>query len=359
MFTLIVFLVVIAILVLSHEFGHFIVAKMRGIRVDEFGFGFPPRVIGKKFGETVYSLNLLPFGGFVKIYGEDALEESADPRNFSSRSIATRFWIIFAGVAMNFLVAYFLFSIGHAVGLPTAVDDDTRAGASDIRVQIVEVVAGSPAAQAGLLPGDTIAALQYAGERVRVTTSAEVQTFVAAHVSEEITVELTRGAEMRLVALVPRRNPPPGEGALGSAMIRVGIVAAPWYRAPWEGAKTTLYTTLAVGQGLFTFFKNLATGNVIGEVAGPVGIARVAGDAGRLGFVYLLQLTALLSVNLGILNLLPIPALDGGRILFLLIEKIRGTPVSARISQLTHAIGFAVLILLMLFITYRDIVKIL
>lgn len=358
MFTFLIFLIVIAALVLSHEFGHFIVAKMKGVRVDEFGFGFPPRIAGIRFGETLYSLNLLPFGGFVRIYGEDATEESDDARNFSSRSIGVRFLIIVAGIGMNMLLAWVLFTVGHLVGLPTAVDEATE-NARNIAVQIVEVSAGSPAAEAGILPGDAIRALHTGAGEVRVTDIDEVQTFINAHRGEEITMRITRGREELMPIVIPRVNPPNGEGALGIAMVKTAIVSAPWYLAPWEGLKTTLRTTAAVASGLLLFFSNLIVGTVMGDIAGPVGIAQIAGQAGRLGLIYVLQLTAMLSINLAILNLLLIPALDGGRIFFLLIEKIRGVPVSARISQLTHMLGFVALIALMLLITYRDVAKLL
>jgi len=355
--TVIIFFIVIAILILSHEFGHFFFAKMRGVRVDEFGFGFPPRLFSKKIGETLYSFNLLPFGGFVRIFGED--EATADPRSFSSRSIHERFWILFAGVLMNFILAYLLFTVGHILGLPAIVDGAEFSRARDVKVQIIEVAAESPADMAEIQVGDSIVQLSDGTETIVVQDTEEVQAFINARRGQELSFGLVRGEQARTVALTPRRDPPAGEGAIGIAMVKVGIVAAPWYLAPWEGAKTTFNMTIATARGLASFFGNLLTGTIVGDIAGPVGIARIAGEASRLGFIYLLQLTALLSINLAILNILPIPALDGGRILFLIIEKVRGVPVNARISQMVHAAGFVLLIALMLFITYRDIVKIL
>lgn len=360
MLTVLIFLIVIAVLILSHELGHFLFAKARNIRVDEFGFGFPPRLLGKKFGETTYSLNLLPFGGFVKIWGEDEIEKTSDPRNFSSRSIRDRFWIIFAGVLFNMILAYLLFTFGHVLGLPTLVNGASPERVRDVQVQVIEIAPGSPADGAGVRAGDRILRLEDGENFLIVEEVEEVQVFINERRGREIILTVMFGEEgMRSIILVPRENPPAGEGAVGIAMVKSGIVSVPWYQAPWEGLKTTVETTIATARGLALFFGNLVRGTFIGDVAGPIGIARIAGDAHALGFIYLLQLTAVLSINLALLNILPIPALDGGRILFLIIEKIRGTPVSPRVSQMVHAAGFVALIFLMLIITYRDIVKVL
>lgn len=359
MITFLVFIAVLAVLVLSHEFGHFIFAKVRGVRVDEFGFGFPPRIFGMKFGETLYSINLLPFGGFVKIYGEDATEAAADPRNFASRSFSDRFWIIFAGVLMNIILAYVLFTLGHILGLPSVVDDSNAAFARDAVVRIVEVVPGSPAETSGIKLGDAIRKLSYGTETQNAESIQQVQDFIKAHTGKEIMFTIERDQAEFVLSVTPRENPAPGEGAVGIAMLRTGVVKTPIWKAPWEGLKTTYYATRGVGEGLLLFFGNLFRGIFMEEVSGPVGIAQAAGQASRLGFIYLLHLTALISVNLALLNLLPIPALDGGRIFFLIIEKIRGTPLNMRVTQMVHAAGFVALIALMLIITYRDITKLL
>lgn len=362
MFTILIFFVMLLVLILSHEFGHFVFAKMRGIRVDEFGFGFPPRLVGKQYGETLYSLNALPFGGFVRIWGEDETGEAAsDPRNFSSRSVGQRFWIIAAGVLMNVWLAYLLFVFGHIIGLPTVVTEDTRGAVRDIKVAIVEIAPGSPAASVGLQVGDTIESFaETDGTGVQTPRAvAGVQTFIRAHQGRPLVLGIRRGDQILSLRVTPRTSAPEGQGLLGIAMFETGTVSVPWYMAPWEAAKTTYYVTRDTVSGLAYFFGNLFHGTVVGDVAGPVGIARYAGEAGRMGFVYVLRLMALLSINLAVLNVLPVPALDGGRILFLLIEKIKGSPVPARVSYLVHAAGFVVLILLMVFITYRDIVKLL
>ena len=356
MFTLLIFLIVIAVLVLSHEFGHFIVAKWKGMRVDEFGFGFPPRLFGKQFGETFYSLNLLPFGGFVKIWGEDDVEGVNDSRNFASRSAWDRFLVLVAGVGMNFVLAYVLFTIGHGVGIPSVVG--AGEGARDAVVRVADVISGSPAAEAGVEAGDSILALISSTETMQVLEIEQVQNFVKTHAGSMVTMVVGRaGGETRL-SVTLRETAPQGEGFLGIAMVKVGIVQTLWYRAPWEGLLTTISTTKFVVEGLAFFFANIFTSDIASSVAGPVGIAQVAGEAGALGFVYLLQLVAVLSINLAVLNILPIPALDGGRVLFLIIEKLRGKPVEMRISQFAHTAGFVVLIFLMLVVTYFDLTRI-
>src|SRR3989344_859807 len=348
--TIFIFFIVLLVLILSHEFGHFIFAKVRGVRVDEFGFGFPPRLFGKQFGETTYTFNALPFGGFVRIYGEDATEASHDPRSFAARSARDRFWIIFAGVLMNMFLAYGLFTLMQGIGMPDVVG-----------VKIAEVVAGSPADRSGLQVGDKIfSVLTAEGEEV-IKTPEEVQTIIEAHKGRDITFKILRGDEYILKGVFPRINPPAGEGAVGIAMEpEIGVVRSPWYRAPWDGLKTTYLVTVATVKGLAQFFGGLFVWDraVLDQVSGPVGIAKITGEASRLGLIYLLQIVALLSINLAVLNVLPFPALDGGRILFLIIEMLKGSPVNAQVSQMVHLVGFVFLIGLMLVITYRDIARI-
>lgn len=358
MFTFVVFLAVIAVLVLSHEFGHFVVAKWKGMRVDEFGFGFPPRLFGKQFGETLYSINLLPFGGFVRIWGEDETGkgDEFDMRNFASHGAWDRFLVLIAGVAMNLILAYVLLTIGHGIGIPSAVGAGEHARNAVVRV--VEVVPGSPAQEAGMMLGDAIIELESPSETMRIEEVANVQEFVKRHAGEKVVVVVGRSDGERRLAVALREEAPAGEGLLGIAMAKIGIVRTPWYRAPWEGLKTTIYTTKAVAGGLASFFANIFSSDIAESVAGPVGIAQIAGEATRLGFVYLLQLVAVLSINLAILNVLPIPALDGGRIFFLVIEKLRGAPISMRVSQFAHTAGFIVLVFLMLVVTYFDLTRI-
>ncbi|OGZ42143.1 MAG: hypothetical protein A3C80_01875 [Candidatus Ryanbacteria bacterium RIFCSPHIGHO2_02_FULL_45_43] len=358
LFAVFLFLVVFSLLVLTHEFGHFIVAKKSGVQVEEFGFGFPPRLFGVKKGETLYSLNLLPLGGFVRLEGEEDI--AGGPRSFAAQSAGKRSFIIVAGVVANVITAFMLFSLVHWLGSPIIIQDDTPlpAGVRDIVVRVVEVFPHSPAAEHGLMFGDVIYAFSAKDQRVFIHSMKQVQDFIDAHKGEEITVVIKRGKEIENVLIVPRENPPQGEGAIGIAMLQTGLVSAPWYEALFLGLKTTLVSLGAIVRFLGTFFLSLFGGSPIdGGIAGPVGIATIVVDTERLGLSYLFQLVALLSVNLAVLNVLPIPALDGGRLFFILIEKIRGAPLAPHIPRIIHSIGFIVLIGLLLIVTYWDVVR--
>ena len=355
--TILLFIAILGILILVHEFGHFFAAKKAGAKVEEFGFGFPPRIWGVKRGETLYSINLLPIGGFVKIYGEDG-EERKDPRSFSSRSILTRSLIIVAGVVMNMLLAVVLFSAGHFVGLPQVLNEESPlAGVKNIRVRVAEVVKDSPAELAAIQVGDTIVELHFNDEKLTgVRTIASVQNFITAHHSETITLVVERAGESISKELIPRENPPEGEGAVGIAMVRTGEISYPFYLAPLKGIESTFFVTVGTLRAFGGIVADLVTtGSLRGELSGPVGIAVLTGQVQKMGFIFLLQFMALISVNLAIINALPFPALDGGRLFFLGIEKIRGKPVNQKYEKIAHTIGFALLILLMIVVTFRDI----
>lgn len=351
------FIIILAVLILSHEFGHFIVAKKSGIRVDEFGFGFPPRIFKIQKGETTYSLNLIPFGGFVKIHGEDGSttlttggNDKDDARSFASKSISIRAAVIIAGVIFNLILAWVLISGGLMVGLPSSASGLPASSAiSDVKIMIVQVVKDSPAEQAGLKAGDAV---------VEFSTIAELQKFIDENKGREIEIKYQRGQEFAYAKLTPRASPPDGEGATGIALDEVGMLRLPWHRALWEGLKMTCLLTAAVATGIFYFIADAFRGAVgFEEISGPVGIVGMASSASALGFIYLLSFAASLSVHLAVLNIIPFPALDGGRLLFLLIEKIKGSPVNPRVGGMVHGIGMALLLLLMVIITYKDILK--
>jgi len=357
--TIIVFILVIGLLIFVHEFGHFITAKKAGLKVEEFGFGFPPRVFGLKKGETIYSLNLLPIGGFVKIYGEegrpDKEPEQESQRAFYNKPVRTRALILVAGVTMNLILAAFLFSLGYWLGLPSAIDD--QAVNPGAKAQIVQVAPNSPAGQAEIKMGDIVKQLAINGEQLTIDRVGQIQEFVSAHGGEEITLVIQRGDEILEKTLVPRVNPPAEEGPLGVALVRTAIVSYPWYRAIPKGIVGTGYLIWAVAAAFGNLFWGLlTTGQSTEEIAGPVGIFVLTGQVVEYGFIYILQFAITLSVILAIINILPFPALDGGRLLFLAIEKIKGSPVNQKIERVTHLVGFAILILLMVVVTWRDVV---
>lgn len=352
------FFLILALLVFSHEFGHFLFAKFSGVKVEEFGFGFPPRLLGIRRGETLYSLNILPFGGFVKIFGEDNTEK-LDDRSFAGLSMRARAAIIGAGVFFNILLAWALFSVGFVVGVPTLIaDGDTTTLLEQNEVRILAVQSDTPAFMSGLEAGDQLVRIGAGGEYFEVKTIARVQQFIKAHAGAPISIYVQRGGERRTVTAVPSIQPEEGKGALGITMGVIGIERASWYRAPIRGLRATIASVGVLGKALAGFFAKLTTGRAfLDNVAGPLGIAMLIEDTSRFGIVFLIQLVALLSVNLALINLMPFPGLDGGRLFFLLIEFVRGSPINQQVHRYAHTAGFILLLLLMLMITYHDIAR--
>ncbi|MBU6414820.1 M50 family metallopeptidase [Patescibacteria group bacterium] len=360
MLTAIVFIVALGILVLVHEFGHFWVARKFGIRVEEFGFGFPPRLAEITKHGVRYSFNLLPLGGFVKIFGEQGEEEN-NPFSFASRPAWQRFSVLVAGVLMNVLLAWFLFSLVAGIGTPTAVDSPAdAAGVQNLRVAIVGVAPQSPADHAGLRFGDAILRLGTPDntEALSSITVDGVQKFTDAHAGKEILITVLRGKEEKNFLVLARKNPSQNEGAMGIMLSWVGIARSSWFAAPVEGLKHLWSSFLETVLGLYYLFYDLfTTGRFQGDISGPVGIFMLSGEVWTLGISYFLQLIGILSLNLAILNALPFPALDGGRMFFLAIEKIKGSKVDQSVEHAIHTVGFILLIMLMVAITYRDIAR--
>ncbi|PIZ56853.1 RIP metalloprotease RseP [bacterium (Candidatus Torokbacteria) CG_4_10_14_0_2_um_filter_35_8] len=358
--TIITFIIILSILILAHEIGHFFVAKKMGMKIEEFGLGYPPRVYGVKKGGVVYSLNLIPFGGFVKILGEENEDKAKeDPRSFQNRPWSARALTISAGVLMNFALAVVLLSIGFNIGIPAILDEKVLAETST-RIKNKEVIIsyvnkGSPAEKVGLQVRDTIIAID--GEKAN--NISEIIEKIKERQGAEISLEIKRRKTNLTKKITPRTDPPEGEGALGVGLAKIGIVSYPWYLALWKGAEATFFTFLAILTGFWQLIKGVFIPQAVPlEVAGPVGIAVLTGRAIDQGWIYVLQLTAILSINLGIINFFPIPALDGGRFFFLLLEKIRkGKKVNVNLETLAHQVGFYALIILLAFVTFRDIFK--
>lgn len=343
--TVLIFLVVIVLLVVSHELGHFFAAKFFGIRVDEFGIGIPPKIFGVQRGETLYTLNALPFGGFVRIFGEES--DVDDPRSFSAKGFWPRTFIVAAGVIANLVVAYVIFSFIAWYGTPR------------YSVMIGDVAPGSPAAIAEFHKGDIVKSFDATTDSH--FTIEDFQAYINNTRGKEISITLEREGAERVVRIVPRVSPPAGEGALGVGLglKESGVDRSPWYRAPIDGAVVTANTLSEFIKGLWFFFQQLFTkGQAPGQVVGPVGIAVIAGDSFRAGARFFLNLIALLSLNLALINILPIPALDGGRILFFVIEKITGRSIPARIANAIHSVFLLLLLGLLFWVTYQDILHI-
>lgn len=364
MSTFILLFIFLSLLILAHEWGHFFSARKLGVKVEEFGFGFPPRIYSRVKSGVRYSLNLLPLGGFVKIFGEQG-EGEGERNSFISRPVWQRFIILAAGVAMNFVLAWVFFSFGAAFGLPQ-IDNDDGNGLNKTPVSIIGLAPNSPAEKAGLKAGDQVLEMKVfrkgsptAEVSLRIESEQDIQSFVDAYRGEEVILNIKRGNGVQEIKVIPRVVAPEGEGALGVILGRVILKRAPWYLAPWEGLKTLGTSIVVIVQSLATVLGDLIfQGRTSASFSGPVGIFFFAQDSRALGLSYFMQFIGIISVNLAILNFLPIPALDGGRILFLLIEKIRGRRMNLRTEGLIHTIGFVTLIFLMVLVTYKDVVRI-
>ena len=346
--------IAIAVLILAHELGHFYSARWLRVKVEEFGFGFPPRIFSKVKKGIRYSINAIPFGGFVKIFGENG-EGKDSPESFTSRPAWQRLFILGAGVLMNVALAWILFSVVAGIGVPQLADDaDTH-----IPVSIINVSPHSPAAEKDLRFGDQILEMRSGDLSLRVEKEKDVSDFVDGFRGEEVIIVVRRAGFVREITVTPRVHAPAGEGPLGISMGRLTTERVAWYLAPVAGIKILWQTLAATIGGLwFILYQTIRHGGADVSVSGPVGIYFFGRDVQGLGLSYILQFIAMLSVNLAVLNVLPIPALDGGRIFFVLIEKLRGSRISPAFEARAHAIGFAFLILLMGAVTYKDIVNI-
>ncbi len=370
--TIVIFVAILSLLVFVHELGHFIFAKRAGMGVHEFGFGFPPRVVGlqKQNGkwrlvwgkkglaepsadsdQTVYSINAIPLGGFVKIMGEDN-DEAADPRSFTNKSFLARFATLFAGVGMNIIAAWVILSIGFMIGLPVALNglDEVPQGANFTEQQILigAVRAGSAAEKYNLKESDIILSV----DEQQFTEIEKLQQYIKSKAGQSINFEVKRINEVVSTNVVTEVQNDPEKGVVGIGLAYYGKMQFQPHIALWQGAKTTVNQLVAIFNGIAKIF---TSEDGVKGVGGPVKIAQLTGQVADLGILPLLQFTAFLSLNLAILNSLPFPALDGGRMLFLIIEKLRGKPNNQSVEQYANAIGFMLLLLLMVVITVRDV----
>ncbi len=372
--TIIVFVLVLSLLVFVHEFGHYFSARRLGVKSEEFGFGFPPRIFGiyknkegkwtKVWGnkkvednsDTIYSINSIIVGGFVKIKGQDG-EDKEMSDSFSSKKIWKRAVILASGVFMNIVLALVIISAGFMIGFPQSVDlDNLPAGAKvkNSQVKIAQVLNDSPALEAGLKSSDVIVGIE--GQTVR--SSDDVVKFIEEDQDNNILLTINRSNEIKEFNIVPKVQDG-DKKIIGIAFSDTATISYTWYQSLWEGVKMTGQLLWAIVYAFYDLIRNLIIGQgATVEVAGPIGIADLTGQMVQMGFIYLLQFTALLSLNLAIINILPFPALDGGRLLFLLIEKIKGKPVKQEVEAVFHNIGFILLMALVVWVTFKDIINI-
>ncbi|MFC1711302.1 RIP metalloprotease [Patescibacteria group bacterium] len=346
---LIIFLIVLSILVFIHEFGHFIAAKKNGIKVEEFGFGYPPRLWGKQIGETLYSINWIPFGGFVRIFGQEshsAKDISVKDKNraFFAKSKKARALVLVAGALGNFLLGILCFALIYSkIGIPEKLDYVKIAGVTD----------NSPAKNAGLKEGDKVLAVN--GKKT--ISLSEFIPILEQEKGKEIVLQTQRGDFSVLV----RENPPENEGRLGVIITDIEKKFYPWWQMPfrgmWEGTKEALSWGLMIFLGLGYSIKQIFLG-VAPEVAGPIGIYQLTTTAAKQGILELIQFVGILSVNLAVINMLPIPAFDGGHLVFLLFGDFLGKKRKDKVEHGINIAGFVIIISLMVLLTANDLIRI-
>ncbi len=345
--TFILALIVFGLIIFVHEFGHYFLAKLSGVRVEEFSLGMGPKLISKQWGETLYSLRVFPLGGFCKMSGETPGEdefpgEIKDPKRFDQKSVWARISVIIAGPIMNFVLAAFIFvMIFTFLGVP-----------KDYTTSIGNVVADGPAAVAGLQVDDEI--VQINGKPVE--TWSEMVKVIHDNPGKTLDLTIKRGDSAIDVQVTPYLDQQNNVGMIGimpktPVWEKIGLI---------EGIKEGVYHTYEFTVLTINGLLQLITGKLsTNEIAGPVGIVKMIDESARYGIVYLANLTALISISIGLFNLIPIPALDGSRLLFLLVEAVRGKPVNPAKENFVHLVGFFLLMLLMVLVTYKDVIKLL
>lgn len=340
--TIVAGLVVLSVLIIVHELGHFIPAKATGVWVEEFGIGFPPRLYGRKIGDTIYSINWIPFGGFNKLSGE---VDPTAPRALAAESHAVRLLVMAGGIIMNLLLPFVLLTVAYMVPHDIVIGE----------VEIEEVTPGSPADLAGIEAGDHYIAV----DGKPVNNSGELSRYVFLNLGREVTFTVQHAdATTEDITLVPRWKPPEGQSTTGTRSYTINPTVVSESLLPWEaipvGAKACWETLI--------LYKNGIIGMIVGTVpfvpAGPVGIVQITGEVAHTGISPLLELAAFISIAIAITQLIPFPALDGGRILFIIIEWLRrGKRVSPKVEGAFHSIGFIILLALMVLITYQDLAR--
>lgn len=370
--TIIIFIITLLVLVVSHEFGHFIVAKKFGIKVLEFGFGLPPKIWGKKIGETLVTLNWLPIGGFVKLLGEDGTDKKVleNPRSFAAKPVGSRIAVVVAGVIMNFILAVLIFWVvlaasGFSQQIPLLVPynffgvDQTN----QLIIMVGAISPDSPAEKSGIKSGEIIAKIN----NLPLKDSGQLIDLTKKLAGEKVILTLENEQnQSRQVEIVPREDPPEGQGSLGVSLGAFEIANLNYATFPqrfFSGITHTYnlasYSFVVLGKFIGTAIQTQNLTPVSGTVSGPVGITNLAGEilSVKSPLVPYLNFIALLSLNLAMINILPFPALDGGRLFFLMIEAITRKKIKPEIERWIHSVGMAILLALILLVTYSDIKK--
>lgn len=358
MVTLLIFILILMIVVIGHELGHFLVARWCGVRVEEFGFGIPPKIFGyrPKHSETEYTINTLPIGGFVRLYGEDG-EHRESSVSFASKKPWQKIAILVAGVVMNILIAWIAFTVVGMMGSLVAIPESSVSEYPDAQTIVASVSAESPAQSSGIRFGDRILSLN----DKEVQTPSEVRGIIANNLGKELTIQIQRGEEFLDVSVLARENAPEGQGSVGIAMQlvvieKVGLVQS-MGDAVLRIASVVTMTFDVLGQVILSWILPDVSVPAEADVRGPIGMVSAVGEFRQLGFVYIVTFVGLISTSLALFNILPIPALDGGRVVFVAIEWIKGSPVKQEWEAMVHTAGFLIVIGLTIFVTIRDVIQ--
>ncbi|MBN1689451.1 MAG: site-2 protease family protein [Dehalococcoidia bacterium] len=341
--TIVVFIVLLIVLILTHEIGHFAAAKMSKVKVEEFGLGLPPRIWGFKYGETIYSINWIPFGGFTRLLGE---EDPSTPGSLAGKSIGTRIFVLSAGSLLNILLPIVLFTVSFMIPHDVTIEN----------VLIKEVAIGSPAQISGIEAGDRI--LEVNGHTIK--NRADLSYQIQLNLGNDTTMVIMKPDDSRkVVSVTPRWVPPQGQVATGVVLTSSDMTTIAESMPFWQALPTSVVHSWEI----LVLFKNEVTSwfvrSTAPQLAGPIAIAQLTGEVIKAGISPLLEFAALISINLGIFNLLPIPGLDGGRLVFVLLEWARrGKRISPQKEGLVHMIGFLAMILLIIVISYFDVARI-
>lgn len=359
--SIILFLLVLFVLILVHEWGHYIVAKKTGMRVDEFAIGFPPRLFAIKKGETEYTFNLLPIGGFVRIYGENPLtagETLAEPRSFAAKPRWAQALVLLAGVTMNVIFAWLLFASTFMIGVPTAVDE--AVASPEASLYISGVLPGS--SLSGIVPaGAQVISLEANQKSLTTLTPSQFSQFIQNNGAEELSLTYKYAGEVKIVKVTPSAGLISSDEekiAIGVSLALVETVKESFIEAIKSATIATTNGLADISVGLYNLLNQTIHGTAdFSQVAGPVGIVGLVDDAASYGITALLTFTAMISLNLAVINLLPVPALDGGRLVFVAIEAIIRRPIKPIWTTRLNLIGFVLLMTLMVVVTWHDIAR--
>lgn len=361
MLTALLVVAILVFLIVVHELGHFVAAKLFRVRVEEFGIGYPPRAFTfGKIGGTEYTLNWIPFGGFVRLFG-DIGEEQHGAGSLVDANRGVQALILVAGVAMNALAAWGLYTAALHEGIPRAVE--APVAGEEVQLMVASVVSGSPADAAGIAAGDEILGLEDKDTVLTILTPEAFSEYVRAHPGEAVTLTYRHAGAEKSVDIIPAHAVVPeaaGRPALGIGVVLVSARPLPWSEAAIEAFSATKNSLSSIVRGLWSIVQRAAAGlPAFSEVVGPIGLVGVVGDAAEHGVGSVLALAAFISINLAVINLIPIPALDGGRLVLLFIETLMRRSAPKLALQLLNAIGVALIIFLMVTVTYNDIARLL